>query len=61
MVRNCISNDIDLMQPTQYPISKKRITKKLPLAPEPLPTFDPLPYLQNLDDLAERLTACVCS
>ena len=34
MVRNYFSNDIDLVQPTKYPISKDRITKMPPLKPE---------------------------
>jgi len=44
------------VQPTQYPISKKRVTKKLPPAPEPLPPFNPLlihnkhKYKPNLPD-----------
>jgi hypothetical protein len=42
MVHNYISNNIDLMQSTQYPISKNWITKKPPLKPEPLPPFNPL-------------------
>ena len=42
MVRNYTSNDIDLVKPTQYPISKNRIAKKPPPEPEPLPPFDPL-------------------
>jgi hypothetical protein len=47
MVYNYISNDIDLIQPTKYPASKKRIAKKPPPAPEPLPTFSPLPILNK--------------
>ena len=43
MVRNYVSNDIDLVQPTQYPISKNRGLKKPPPAPETLPAFTPLP------------------
>ena len=47
MVRNYTSNDIDLVQPTQYPISKNRIAKKPPPEPEPLPPFDPLPIFNE--------------
>ena len=43
MVRKYISNDIDLVQPTQYIVPKNRIAKKPPPEPEPLPHFDPLP------------------
>ena len=45
MVRNYISNNIDLVQPTQYPLSKSRVAKKPPPAPGPLPSFEPLPIL----------------
>ena len=48
MVRNHISNDIDLVQPTQYIVSKNWVVKK-PL-PEPvlLSPFNPLPiYNKN--------------
>ena len=54
MVRNYGSNDIDLVQPTQYPIPKSRVAEKPPPAPRPLPFFE-------VGYLAERLTACVCS
>ena len=48
MVRNYISNDIDLIQPTKYTVSKNRVTKKPLLKPEPLPPFKPLPiYNKN--------------
>ena len=48
MARNYVSNDIDLVQPTQYSISKNRGLKKLPLAPKTLPAFTPLPiYNKN--------------
>jgi Transposase IS4 len=47
MVRNYISNDIDFVQPTQYPISKNRVAKRPPPEPEPLPTFKPLPILNE--------------
>jgi hypothetical protein len=47
MVRNYISNDIDLVQPTQYPISKNRIAKKPLLKPKLLPPFDPLPIFNE--------------
>ena len=50
MVRDYISNDIDLIQPTQYPTSK-RVAKKPP----------PAPGLRGLGYLAERSTACACS
>ena len=43
MARNYVSNDIDLVQPTQYPMSKNQGLKKLPPAPETLPAFTPLP------------------
>ena len=42
MVRNYISNDIDLMQLTQYIVSKNWIAKKPLLEPKPLPSFNPL-------------------
>ena len=48
MVRNRISNDIDLVQPTKYTVSKNRVAKKLPLEPAPLRPFKPLPmYNEN--------------
>jgi len=48
MVRNYISNDIDLVQPTKYTVSKNRVAKKPPPEPEPLPPFEPLPmYNEN--------------
>ena len=47
MVRNYISNDIDFVQPTQYPTSKNRVAKRPPPEPEPLPTFEPLPILNE--------------
>ena len=48
MARNYVSNDIDLMQPTQYPMSKNQGLKKLPLVFEILPTFTSLPiYNKN--------------
>jgi hypothetical protein len=49
MVRNYVSNDIDLVQPTQYPISKGWIAKKPPPKPEPLPPFKPLP-IYNINE-----------
>ena len=49
MVRSYISNDIDLVQPTQYPTSKSRVAKKPPPAPGSLLSF------------TERLTACIYS
>ena len=49
MVRNYVSNDIDLVQLTKYPISKGRIAKKPPLKPEPLPPFKPLP-IYNINE-----------
>ena len=42
MVRNHKSNDIDLVQPTQYIVSKNRVAKKQPPKPEPPPAFKPL-------------------
>jgi hypothetical protein len=50
MVRNYIFNDTDLVQPTQYPTSKK-FAKMPPPAPGP----------RGLGYLAERLTAYVSS
>ena len=47
MVRNYTSNDIDFVQPTQYPTSKNRVAKRPPPEPEPLPTFEPLPILNE--------------
>ena len=48
MVRNHISNDIDLVQPTQYIVSKNWVAKKLPLEPVLLLPFNPLPiYNEN--------------
>ena len=47
MVHNYTSNDIDLVQSTQYSTSKSRATKKPPLAPKPLPSFKPLPMFNN--------------
>ena len=52
MVRNYVSNDIDLVQPTQYSISKNRGLKKPPPAPETLPTFTPLP-IRNKNEYSE--------
>ena len=42
MVRNCVSNDVDLVQPTQYVVSKDRVANKPPPELELLPPFDPL-------------------
>lgn len=36
------SNDIDLVQPTQYNVSKNKPAKKPPLKPWDLPKFEPL-------------------
>ena len=47
MVRNYVSNDIDFVQPTQYPISKNRVAKRPPPEPTLLPTFEPLPILNK--------------
>ena len=47
MVHNYTSNDIDLVQPTQYPISKNRIAKKPPPKPELLSPFNPLLILNE--------------
>ena len=52
MVRNYVSNNIDLVQPTQYPISKNRRSKKPPPAPETLPAFTPLP-IHNENEYGE--------
>ena len=43
MVLNCLSNDMDLVQPTKYLTPKSRIAKKPPPTPEPLPPSQPLP------------------
>ena len=43
MVRNYVSNDIDLIKSTQYLISKNWGLKKPPLAPKMPFTFIPLP------------------
>ena len=42
MVRNYVSNNIDLVQPTKYPIPKGQIAKKPSPGPKPLPPFKPL-------------------
>jgi hypothetical protein len=47
MVRNRISNDMDLVQPTQYIVPKNLVAKRLSLEPETLPPFNPLPYLKT--------------
>ena len=47
MVRNYTSNNIDFIQPTQYPISKNCVAKNPPLEPKPLPAFKPLPILNK--------------
>jgi hypothetical protein len=44
MVRNRISNDIDLMRPTQYIVPKNQVAKKPLSEPEPLPPFSPLSF-----------------
>ena len=44
MVRNYVSNDIHLVQPTQYVVSKDRVANKPPPELELLPLFDPLLY-----------------
>ena len=49
MVRNRISNNINFIQPTQYPTSKSQAAKKPPLAPGPLPSFKPLPIFNNCE------------
>ena len=46
MVHNYVSNDIDFVQPTQYPISKNWVARP-PLEPKPLLTFKPLPILNK--------------
>ena len=45
MVRNYTSNDMDLVQPTQYSISKNRVAKRSPPELEPLPAFGYRAYL----------------
>ena len=47
-MRNYLPNDIDLVQPTKYPISKDQIAKKPPPKPEPLPPFEPLPIYSTI-------------
>ena len=49
MVRNYISNDIDLVQPTQYPTSRSRAVKKPLLALGLLFFFKPLPIYNNCE------------
>jgi hypothetical protein len=49
MVYNYISNNIDLIQPTQYPTSKSRVAKKPPPAPGPLPSFEPLSIFNDCE------------
>jgi len=54
MVRNYISNDIDLVQPTQYIVPKNRVAKKPPPEPEPLPHFNIfVASFENSSDAAE--------
>jgi len=47
-VRNYPPNNIDLVQPTKYPISKGQIAKRPPPKPEPLPPFEPLPMCSTI-------------
>ena len=42
MPSNHASNDLDLVQPTQYLIPPNRTAKKPPPKPQPLPNFEPL-------------------
>ena len=49
MVHNYISNDIDLVQPIQYPLSKSRVAKKPPPAPRPLSSFELLSMFNNCE------------
>ena len=49
MPSNRTSNDIDLVEPTQYNIPPNRTAKKPPPKPWPLPDFQPL-QIHNWDD-----------
>ena len=59
MARNYTSNDIDFVQPTQYPIFKNRVAKRLLLEPEPLPAFEPLPMLNESQYSQPKLLAYI--
>jgi len=54
MVRNYVSNDIDLVQPTQYVVSKERVANKSPPELAVLPPFDPLP-IHNENEYGELI------
>jgi len=43
------SNDIDLVQPTQYNVRPNRIAKEPPPEPWPLPDFEPF-HIDDFDD-----------
>ena len=43
------SNDIDLVQPTQYNVQPNRIAKEPPPEPWPLPDFEPF-HIDDFDD-----------
>ena len=49
MPSNRTSNDIDLVQPTQYKVPPNRVAKKPPPEPWELPDFKPL-YINNFDN-----------
>ena len=49
MPSNCTSNDIDLVQPTQYKVPLNRVAKKPPPEPWELPDFEPL-HIDDFDD-----------
>jgi len=53
MPSNRTSDDIDLVQPTQYHVPPYRIAKKSPPKPWPLPDFVPL----NIHDFDDHGTA----
>ena len=46
---NRTSNDIDLVQLTQYKVPPNWVAKKLPLEPWELPDFEPL-YINNFNN-----------
>ena len=46
------SNDIDLVQPTQYNVQPNRVAKKPPPEPWELPNFEPL----HIDDFDNHST-----
>ena len=51
MPSNRTSNDIDLVQPTQYKVLPNRVAKKPPPEPWELPDFEPL-YINDLTTMA---------